>query len=45
MDFYNSIAMNHLSKITNKLMFSSIKHFEIIWFGESAVRGTGLNKL
>ncbi len=57
MDFYNRIGINHLSNITNELVFSSIKdlklvlseHFEIIWFGkltrESAMRGTGLNKL
>ncbi len=43
MDFYNRIGMNHLSNITNELLFSSIKddlklvlseHFEIIWFGK-----------
>ncbi len=39
--FYNNIGKNHLSNITNELVFSSIKddltlvlseHFEIIWF-------------
>ncbi len=45
MDFYNRIGMNHLSNITNELVFSSIKddlklvlseHFEIIWFAKLA---------
>ncbi len=43
MDFYNRIGMNHLSNITNELLFSSIKedpklvlseYFGIIWFGK-----------
>ncbi len=43
MDFHNRIGRNHLSNITNELVFSGIKddlklvlseHFEIIWFGK-----------